>query len=848
MSTRYALIVCQQPFHTQTESALISGGPTNTFCKLAPLMTVNGEKTRQNDFRNDGEVWWMLINQTRPFAKSGVLVTAELEDAPSADKSSPTASLRQAVRESVRKLGADTGYSLISLDDFAGTRLEQIIDKSTRSLISYQPTERAFVRCLGKVVGPLKVEALEHPQGWQVSFQTANTDRTVFSIPEADFGRTVGQNSVVLFEENISPSNSHRSESYTLRKVKIELLLVAGYNKLLEARPEVLLLESIAEKMARIASQLGASRTKKQLLRSLLEELDLNRAQSGSREDYKTVIAEVRQDLDAHEAALAEMTASFLNSGLFGEDRIQKAEERFAQQYVENRKATLDSEIQVQISELQKNKQELEKSVQRLKQDELEQKKRAQDVAAKTLKEERAKLEQELREREQKIETELAALQSLQQTIQGSLAEVTAEMKEHGDVIVTRFLSIAPLLGLLPASSNPPSQEGGNSPPPASSQAVTSSFEFPAYLRESSSKRLESEQEFISRFERLVQESGLSYRQSDLRRFHISTKTGGLVVLGGPSGTGKSTLPQLYGRALLGDAFDETAGSVDCLMISVSPAWMDSKDIMGYVNSIDKRFHPSESGLYMELLKAEYEERNKDGAAPLRLICLDEMNLAQTEHYFGDLLTILEREGMQRRVRVFSEEACGSTCSFRMNGSIKLSPALRFIGTVNFDETTRLLSDRLLDRANLIELRNSSLPSLAGWNPRARADGAPVTVGDYASWTSQDALPTKLAEILDTLRPNLAALGCGVSPRTYRGLCSFVASCKGIMSEGEAFDFQLAQRILSRLRHVHTRAQMDALDAIAKTAEESAESQFEETLRLLELRRASAMTREWDLE
>jgi hypothetical protein len=848
MSTRYALIVCQQPFQTQNESALISGGPTNTFCKLAPLMNVNGEKIEPDDFRNDGEVFWMLINQTRPFARPGVLVTAELEDAPGANKSSATASLRQAIRESIRKLGAETGYSLISLEDFAGTRVEQIIDKSTRSLVTYQPTERAFVRCLGKVVGPLKVEALEHPQGWQVSFQTANTDRTAFSIPEAEFGRTVGQTNVVSFEENISPSDSPRRQSYALRKVKIELLLAAGYNKLLEARPDTLLLESITEKMVRIASQLGATRAKKQQLRSLLEELDINRAQGDSRQDYETVIAEVRQDLEAHEVSLAEMTASFLKSGLFGEDRIQKAEERFAQQYVEGRKATLDSEIQAQISQLQRNKHELEKSVQRLKQDELEQKKRAQDVAAKTMREERAKLERELVEREQKIETELAALQSLQQTIQGSLANVTAEMKEHGDVIVSRFLSIAPLLGLLPAPGNQTPPAIGNSPPPGSSQAVGSSFEFPAYLGESSSKRLEGEQEFITRFESLVQESGLSYRQSDLRRFHISAKTGSLVVLGGPSGTGKSTLPQLYGRALLGDAFDETAGSMDCLMISVSPAWMDSKDIMGYVNSIDKRFHPSESGLYLELLKAEHERQIKEDAAPVRLICLDEMNLAQTEHYFGDLLTVLEREGMQRRVRVFSGEACGSACPFRMHGSVKLSPALRFIGTVNFDETTRLLSDRLLDRTNLIELQNSNLPSLAGWNPSARAEGAPVTVGDYANWTSHDALPTKLAGILDTLRPNLAALGCGVSPRTYRGLCAFVASCKGMMSEGEAFDLQLAQRVLSRLRHVHTRAQMDALDAIAKTAEESAESQFEETLRLLEMRRASSMTREWDLE
>jgi hypothetical protein len=848
MNTRYALLVCQQPFQTQTESALISGGPTNTFCKLAPLMKVSGEKTRSDDFRNDGEVWWMLINQTRPFAKSGVLVTADLEDAPNANKASPTDSLIQAVRESVKKLSAETGYSLLFLNDFSGTKLEHIIDKSTRSLITYQPTDRAFVRCLGKVVGPFKVEALEHPQGWQVSFQTANTDRTVFCIPEADFARIVGQSNVVSFEENISPSNSHRSEAYTLRKVKIELLLTAGYNKLLEARSDILMLESIAEKMARIASQLGAPRAKKQQLRNLLEELDLNRAQGDSRQDYENVIAEVLQNLEAHEVSLTEMTSAFLKSGLFGDDRIQKAEERFAQQYVESRKATLDSEIQAQISQLQRNKQELEMSVQRLKQDELDQKKRAQEVAAKTLKEERAKLEKELLEREQKIESELTALQSLQQTIHGSLAEVTAEMKENGDAIVTRFLSIVPLLGLLPGAGNQAPSESGKSSPVGSPQGIGSPFEFPAYLSASSSKRLEGEQEFITRFEGLVQESGLSYRQGDLRRFHISAKTGSLVVLGGPSGTGKSTLPQLYGRALLGDAFDETTGSMDCLMISVSPGWMDSKDIMGYVNSIDKRFHPSEGGLYLELLKAEYERQNKDDAAPVRLICLDEMNLAQTEHYFGDLLTVLEREGMQRRVRVFSEEACGSSCPFRLHGSIKLSPALRFVGTVNFDETTRLLSDRLLDRTNLIELQSSNLPSLAGWNPRARAEGAPVTVGDYANWTSQDALPAKLAGILDTLRPNLAALGCGISPRTYRGLCAFVASCKGIMGEGEAFDLQMAQRVLSRLRHVHTRAQMDALDAIAKVAEESAESQFEETLRLLEIRRASAMTREWDIE
>ena len=67
-------------------------------------------------------------------------------------------------------------------------------------------------------------------------------------------------------------------------------------------------------------------------------------------------------------------------------------------------------------------------------------------------------------------------------------------------------------------------------------------------------------------------------------------------------------------------------------------------------------------------------------------------------------MTVLERDSTQRFVRVFAENAAGLSCPFREHGAVRLAPSLRFIGTVNFDETTRLLSDRVLDRANLIEL------------------------------------------------------------------------------------------------------------------------------------------------
>ena len=40
----------------------------------------------------------------------------------------------------------------------------------------------------------------------------------------------------------------------------------------------------------------------------------------------------------------------------------------------------------------------------------------------------------------------------------------------------------------------------------------------------------------------------------DLVAFHVSVKISDLTVLGGVSGTGKSSLPRLYAQALAGEA------------------------------------------------------------------------------------------------------------------------------------------------------------------------------------------------------------------------------------------------------------------------------------------------------
>src|SRR6185503_11235046 len=75
-------------------------------------------------------------------------------------------------------------------------------------------------------------------------------------------------------------------------------------------------------------------------------------------------------------------------------------------------------------------------------------------------------------------------------------------------------------------------------------------------------------------------------------------------------------------------------------------------------------------------------------------VILDEMNLARVEHYFSRFLSAMEvrtREGIARL-----DLAPGHT--------VELTPNLKFVGTVNIDETTHGFADKVYDRAQILEL------------------------------------------------------------------------------------------------------------------------------------------------
>ena len=124
------------------------------------------------------------------------------------------------------------------------------------------------------------------------------------------------------------------------------------------------------------------------------------------------------------------------------------------------------------------------------------------------------------------------------------------------------------------------------------------------------------------------------YSEADVRLFLAGLAASRLHLLQGISGTGKTSLPREFFKALAGD----TAVQI----VEVQAGWRDKDDLFGYYNAFEKRFAESEftKALYRALLPANADR-------PM-VIVLDEMNLAHPEQYFSVMFSLLENSTTDR--------------------------------------------------------------------------------------------------------------------------------------------------------------------------------------------------------
>jgi MoxR-like ATPase len=178
---------------------------------------------------------------------------------------------------------------------------------------------------------------------------------------------------------------------------------------------------------------------------------------------------------------------------------------------------------------------------------------------------------------------------------------------------------------------------------------------------------------------------GLYYDIEDIRRFVAGMSVSRMLILQGMSGTGKTSLAHAIG------SFVDNSSTI----IPVQPMWKERTDLIGYYNEFTRRFN--ETVLLTKMYEANY---SKD----IYVTVLDEMNIARVEYYFAEFLSLLELPNPEERyLDVVSDKWANDPIQLK-DGRIKLPTNMWFIGTANNDDSTFLISDKVYDRAMILDL------------------------------------------------------------------------------------------------------------------------------------------------
>ncbi|HHA7021205.1 TPA: McrB family protein [Staphylococcus aureus] len=311
-------------------------------------------------------------------------------------------------------------------------------------------------------------------------------------------------------------------------------------------------------------------------------------------------------------------------------------------------------------------------------------------------------------------------------------------------------------------------------------------------------KKDKLEEKFLNHFIDKLTNENLVYSIKDILNFHTAMKTSKLVILSGMSGTGKSKLIKAYANALgLKDNFK---------FIPVSPSWSEDSDIIGYADTLNMIYRPDDHGLIETLIQAKL---NPD---KLFIICFDEMNLARIEHYFSQFLSLLESDVENRKLQLYNKELGGKLYnSSKYNHEITIGKNVRFVGTVNIDESTYHFSNKVLDRADLITLEVmpfKQLVEITNIEKIKTTEGISFEQEYIESFFKNSKtidLDNDTIDFLQEMHNTLLNINnqSGIGPRVIKHIDYYlknIPNYEGILSYGEGLDFQVIQRILSKIR------------------------------------------------
>lgn len=346
-------------------------------------------------------------------------------------------------------------------------------------------------------------------------------------------------------------------------------------------------------------------------------------------------------------------------------------------------------------------------------------------------------------------------------------------------------------------------------------------LESPAMLRGA----LRQERDALHDVRQYLVKQGLKFSDRTLNAFHTALKvndTSQLTVLAGVSGTGKSILPRSYAEAM----------GIHFLQVAVEPRWDSPQDLLGFYNYVEQKYRATDLARLLAHLdpwqRLSLPEGSPDRSKHMALVLLDEMNLARVEYYFSEFLSRLEARPTWRPGLVEDDfrDAVISVDIRGLERPPRLVPGhnVLFVGTMNDDESTQSLSDKVLDRGNIMQF-----PAPKDFEPSAPRNPAPAvdaqSFDEWRGWVNEfgrlpSAAQDKARKTVSELAAIMEGFGRPFGHRLNQAILAYAANYPSNGNAGPDIDLSLADqiefRILPKLRGVEIDQRSDEFEKLSR--------------------------------
>lgn len=760
--TPLVFAVDQAPFQVQGKMGV------NTFTILVPLATEGGTRlsATREAFPARGRVWWMLRPELDPGSVvPGSVWTGTLEL--SNDFKKPDKDWYQISRRSAA-LGSPCYLQVLDLPGDP-----DLADLLGTGLPATRPTlDRVLLRGPRNALGPLR--AAFQPGEERVRFQALNPGEPfVYRAARQSLDPQVQE---FAFNSNQWSSGARRTE------VKVALLhdrhleLMKEEGQKVDAATDAQVVNWVFKKLK---LQKRDQQGFKDLLARAHEARDLTTEEEfrARVERFRAIVRDGVRIIDLGVEAAEAVAGQEAFRELVEKHKDALVADRLKQEILERR-----AEIEKEVAGEEQKRDLLRRQVAALDEDF---DRRLKEREEKFGKENQARLS-ELADREARVASREAELAGLEKEVEARLGRVLASYRAEAEKIGDQFLAQLPLLRRAGLLGGPPGADHEAAERPAA-------LPRPAFLDTARPRGDMDEEKFIQQLQHVVERRGFAFELEDLVNFHVCVKTGFWTVLAGASGLGKSSLSRLYAEAL--GAADEH------LLVPVRPDWLDDRDVIGAFNALSGRYEPAPSGLVDRLIAAHLDSESQRGG--IYIICLDEMNLARVEHYFAAFLSLLEQPAERRALSLFAPGLERPGDPYGVHRALRVGENVRFVGTVNIDETTHFFSPKVLDRAAIVPLDRPSLELRLAASARSStlAGIVPVHFEEYRSWIAEpQGAPPSALELLVKVDEALRPSRWGVGFRVRNRILAYVASASRLVGEDRALDLAIRGNIAPRLR------------------------------------------------